>query len=85
MRTDRGRGTSALDHRRHRSEPVRGRRHEPVEDRQRVERPRRAFRVVLDGLDRQFAVAQALDRAVVEVDLADVEAAARRAGSRRRP
>ena len=47
--------------------------------------PGRAFGVVLDGLDRQVAVAQALDRAVVEVDLADVEAAARRAGSRRRP
>jgi hypothetical protein len=39
----------------------------PVEDRQRVERAGRALRVVLDGLDRQLAVAQALDRPVVEV------------------
>ena len=49
--------------------------HEPVENRQRVERPGGPFRVVLDRLDRQLAVAQALDRPVVEVDLADVEAA----------
>ena len=48
-------------------------RHEPVEHGERVERPGRALRVVLDGLDRQLAVAQALDRAVVEVDLADPE------------
>ena len=53
--------------------------HEPVEHRERVERPRRALGVVLDGLDRLLAVAQALDRAVVEVDLADPEP--RRAGS----
>ena len=37
--------------------------------------PGRPFRVVLDRLDRQVAVAQALDRPVVEVDLADVEPA----------
>ena len=53
-------------------------RHEPVEDRQRVERPGRALGVVLDRLDRLLAVAQALDRAVVEVDLADPEARRRR-------
>ena len=58
---------------------------EPVEDRERVERPGRALGVVLDGLDRQLAVAQALDRAVVEVDLADAEAGRRAAASRRRP
>ena len=51
---------------------------EPVEHRQRVERAGGALGVVLDGLDRQLAVTQALDRAVVEVDLADVEAAGRR-------
>ena len=49
-------------------------RHEPVEHGQRVERAGRALGVVLDGLDRLLAVAQALDRAVVEVDLADPEA-----------
>ena len=52
--------------------------HEPVEHRERVERARRALGVVLDGLDRLLAVAQALDRAVVEVDLADAEARRRR-------
>ena len=36
--------------------------------------PGRALGVVLDGLDRLLAVAQPLDRAVVEVDLADPEA-----------
>ena len=51
----------------------RRRRDEPVEHGQRVERPGRALRVVLDGLDRLLAVAQPLDRAVVEVDLADPE------------
>src|SRR5204862_4475151 len=35
--------------------------------------PRRAFGVVLDGLDRLLAMAEALDRAVVEIDLADPE------------
>src|SRR6478735_26043 len=48
-------------------------RHEPVEDRERIEWSGRALRVVLHGLDRQLAVAQPLDRAVVEVDLADPE------------
>ena len=43
--------------------------------------PGRALGVVLDGLDRQLAVAQALDRAVVEVDLADPEAGPRRAAT----
>ena len=58
--------------RRHRRARHRARRggDEPVEDGERVERARRALGVVLDGLDRQLAVAQALDRAVVEVDLA---------------
>ena len=49
--------------------------HEAIEDRQRVERTGRALRVVLDGLDRLGRVAQPLDRAVVEVALADDEAA----------
>ena len=53
--------------------------HEPVEHRERVERPGRALRVVLDRLDRLARVAKTLDGAVVEVDLADAEA--RRAGS----
>ncbi len=52
-------------------------RHEAVEDLERVERPGRALGVVLDGLDGPLTVAQALDRAVVEVALADVEAARR--------
>src|SRR5262245_628506 len=42
------------------------------------ERPGGAFGVVLHGLDGQAMVAQALDRAVVEVALADVEARGRR-------
>ncbi len=53
-------------------------RHEPVEHLERVQRPRRAFRVVLDGLDRQLPVTQPLDGAVVEIDLADVEPGCRR-------
>src|SRR4051812_45915154 len=48
--------------------------HEPVEHRQRVEWTGCAFRVVLDGLDREGRVAQPLDGPVVEVHLADVEA-----------
>ena len=52
----------------------RGRHDEPVEDGERVERAGRALGVVLDRLDRQLAVAQPLDGAVVEVDLADPEA-----------
>ena len=40
--------------------------------------PGDALGVVLDGLDRQRRVAQALDRAVVEVELADAEAGPRR-------
>ncbi len=47
---------------------------EAVEDREGVERAGRALGVVLDGLDRLVRVAQPLDRAVVEVELADVEA-----------
>src|SRR6185369_14033120 len=53
-------------------------RHEPIEHRERVEWARRALRVVLDSLDRERGVAQALDRAVVEVDLAHAEAGTRR-------
>ena len=52
-------------------------RHETVEDVHRVERPGRALGVVLDGLDRLRRVAQALDRTVVQVALADDEAALR--------
>ena len=52
--------------------------HEAVEHGQRVERAGRALGVVLDRLDGLVGVAQPLDRAVVEVDLADPEAAARR-------
>ncbi len=48
--------------------------HEPIEDGHRVERTRRSLGVVLDRLDRALAVAQAFDRTVVEVDLADPEA-----------
>src|SRR6266542_3421408 len=48
--------------------------HEPVEDRQGIERARRALRVVLDRLDREIAVAESLNGAVVEIDLADPEA-----------
>ncbi len=59
--------------------------HEAVEDGEGVERAGRALGVVLDGLDRQVPVAQALDRAVVEVHLADAEAARPRGASRRRP
>ena len=53
-------------------------RDEPIEHRQGVERARRALRVVLDRLDRQRRVAQALDGAIVQVHLADVEPAAGR-------
>src|SRR5262245_62097342 len=52
-----------------------GGRDEAVEDREGVERAGRAFGVVLDGLDREIAVPEAFDRSVVEVDLADMEAA----------
>jgi hypothetical protein len=55
--------------------PRAGGRDEPVEDGQRVERTRAALGVVLDRFDRQRAVAQPLHRSVVEVDLADDEAA----------
>ena len=55
-----------------------GRLDEPVEDRQRVERTRAAFGVVLHRFDRQRSVAQPLHRSVVQVDLADHEAARRR-------
>ena len=54
------------------------RRDEPIEHGQRVERSGGTLRVVLDGLDRLLAVAKALDRAVVEVDLTHVEARRRR-------
>src|SRR3990172_2178862 len=47
---------------------------EPIEDRERIEWRGRTFRVVLDGLDRQLTVPEALDRTVVQVDLADAEA-----------
>jgi hypothetical protein len=40
-----------------------------------VVRAGRGFGVVLDGEDRQFPVAQSLDRAVVQVDLGDDRAA----------
>ena len=59
--------------------------HEAVEHLERVERTGRAFGVVLHGLDRLRRVAQALDRAVVQVALADDEAAVGGAASRRRP
>ena len=73
MRTEAGFGPGGVTPAR--LPPGRGGRHEPVEDRQRVERARRALGVVLDGLDRQLAVTQSLDRPVVEVDLADPEPA----------
>ncbi len=47
---------------------------EAVEDLGRIQRTGRALRVILDRLDGQLMVAQALDRTVVEVALADVEA-----------
>src|SRR5512133_135332 len=53
---------------------------EAVEDGERVERARRAFWVVLDRLDRLVHVTEALDRAVVEVDLADAPSAVLRQG-----
>src|SRR6185503_12066610 len=51
---------------------------EPVEHRDRVEWTRCAFGVVLDRLDRELDVPQALDRAIVEIDLAHPEAAVAR-------
>src|SRR5689334_17806759 len=56
--------------------PLADRGHEPVEHRERIERPRRALGVVLDRLDRLLGVAKTLDGPVVEVQLADVEARA---------
>src|SRR5688500_5427010 len=56
--------------------PTRG--DEAVEDGERIQRAGRALGVVLDGLNRQLHVAQALDRPIVEVHLADAEAAAAR-------
>src|SRR4051794_10870282 len=53
---------------------------EPVEHSERVQRTGRALGVVLDRLDRLLAVAQPLDRSVVEVHLADVETRGRRQG-----
>src|SRR4051794_37726781 len=57
---------------------LRRRRDEAVEHRERIERSGRTLGVVLDGLDRQLDVSQALDGSVVQVDLADGEARSRR-------
>lgn len=46
---------------------------EAIEDGQRVQRPGCAFRMVLNGFDGQLAVPESLDRAIVEVHLADIE------------
>ena len=73
MRTEAGFGPGGLTGR-----SIRGRGDEPVEHGQGIERSGRALGVVLDGLDGQLGVAQALDRPVVEVELADPEPGRRR-------
>ena len=80
MRIERGRcAVTGLALIRHGTLPRRDMTEEAVEDLGRVERARRALGVVLHRLDGQAVMAQALDRAVVEVALADEEA--RPAGS----
>ena len=46
-----------------------------------VLRPRAAFRVILDRHDRQLPMAQALTRAVIQVEVAQLRATAQSIGS----